>query len=89
MNLKAGHEFEQRHLEAEFGQSKFFEPCPWGVKWMYNFFSTQLFKKNRFRVRIEKLLPFYRTTSELGFQRCAAGSDWKSGEAMKMKTSRR
>jgi hypothetical protein len=27
MNLKAGHEFEQRHLEAEFGQSKLSEPC--------------------------------------------------------------
>jgi hypothetical protein len=26
MNLKAGHEFEQRHLDAEFGQSNFFLP---------------------------------------------------------------
>jgi hypothetical protein len=26
MKLKVGHEFEQRNFEAEFGQSKFFEP---------------------------------------------------------------
>jgi hypothetical protein len=38
MNLKAGHEFEQRHLEAKFGQSKFFEPCPWGGKMDAEFF---------------------------------------------------
>jgi hypothetical protein len=25
--IKARHEFEPRHLEAEFGQSKFFESC--------------------------------------------------------------
>jgi hypothetical protein len=42
MNLKAGHKFEQRHLEAEFGQSKFFERRPrWG-KMDVEFFSTQL-----------------------------------------------
>jgi hypothetical protein len=47
MNLKAGHEFEQRHLEAEFGQSKFFEPHlrGGGVKQMYNCFQPN-FKKN-------------------------------------------
>jgi hypothetical protein len=45
MNLKAGHEFEQRHLEAEFGQSKFSIPCHrWG-KMNVEFFSTQLQKK--------------------------------------------
>jgi hypothetical protein len=29
-NIKARHEYEQRHLEAEFGQSKFSEPHLWG-----------------------------------------------------------
>jgi hypothetical protein len=33
-NIKAGHEFEQRHLEAKFGQSKFFEPRHGEEKWM-------------------------------------------------------
>jgi hypothetical protein len=31
-NIKAGHEFKQRHLEVEFGQSKFFDPRHWRVK---------------------------------------------------------
>jgi hypothetical protein len=32
MNLKARHEFEQRHLEAEFRQSKNSEPRLWHGK---------------------------------------------------------
>jgi hypothetical protein len=44
MNIKAGHEFEQRRLEAEFGQSKFSEPRLWPGKTDVEFFSTQLKK---------------------------------------------
>jgi hypothetical protein len=40
-NLKAGHEFDQRHLEAEFGQSKFSEPCLRRGKMDVEFFSIQ------------------------------------------------
>jgi hypothetical protein len=45
MNLRVGHECEQRHLEAEFGQSKFFEPCLKRGKTDVKKFSTQIFKK--------------------------------------------
>jgi hypothetical protein len=38
MNIKAGHEFEQRHLEAKFGQSKFSKPCLWRGKMDVEFF---------------------------------------------------
>jgi hypothetical protein len=40
-NLKAGHEFDQRHLEAKFGQSKFSEPCLRRGKMDVEFFSIQ------------------------------------------------
>jgi hypothetical protein len=43
-NIKVGHEFEQRHLEVEFGQSKFFEPRLWVGGMDVEFFSTQLQK---------------------------------------------
>jgi hypothetical protein len=45
MDIKAGQEFEQRHLEAEFGQSKFSEPHLGSSKMDVEFFSTQLLKK--------------------------------------------
>jgi hypothetical protein len=38
MNIKAGHKFKQRHLEAKFRQSKFPEPRLGEEKWMWNFF---------------------------------------------------
>jgi hypothetical protein len=38
MNLKARHEFEQRHLEAKFGQPKFSKPCPRRGKMDVEFF---------------------------------------------------
>jgi hypothetical protein len=38
MNLKARHEFEQRHLEAKFGQPKIFKPCPRRGKMDVEFF---------------------------------------------------
>jgi hypothetical protein len=40
-NIKAGHELEQRHLEAEFGKSKFSEPCSCQGKIDVEYFSTQ------------------------------------------------
>jgi hypothetical protein len=43
-NIKAGHEFEQRQLEANFGQSKFFEPCLWWRKMDVAFFLPNFFK---------------------------------------------
>jgi hypothetical protein len=46
MNIKAGHDFEQRHLEAKFGQFKFSEPRPWwdktDVEFFYPNFSVEL-----------------------------------------------
>jgi hypothetical protein len=71
MNLKAGHEFEYRHLEAEFRHSKISERCLRGVggKTDAEFFSTQLLK-NRSQVRIKKLRPFYQATAEFWFRRC-------------------
>jgi hypothetical protein len=44
-NIKAGHEFEQRHLEAEFGQSKFFEPHLWQGNGFKFFFYPLFLKK--------------------------------------------
>jgi hypothetical protein len=40
-NLKAGHEFEQRHLDAEFGKSKFSQPCLRQGKMDVELFSTE------------------------------------------------
>jgi hypothetical protein len=44
-NIKAGHKFGQRHLEAEFGQSKFSKPHHWGGGDRCRIFSTQPQKK--------------------------------------------
>jgi hypothetical protein len=45
-NIKVGHEFEQWHLEAEFGQSNFSEPPrPLGGKMDVEFFSIESQKK--------------------------------------------
>jgi hypothetical protein len=55
--------------------------------WMQNLILSNLKKIARFRVRIAKLWPFYRTTSKLGFRRCGTDSDEKSGEATTMQTS--
>jgi hypothetical protein len=41
MNIKAGHKFEQKHLEAEFGQSKFSKPHLLQGKTDVEFVSTQ------------------------------------------------
>jgi hypothetical protein len=41
-NLKAGHKFEQRHLGAEFGQSKIFEPSQRRGKMDVDFFLLNL-----------------------------------------------
>jgi hypothetical protein len=38
MKHKAGHKFEQKHLEAKFGQSKFSEPHPRRGKMDVEFF---------------------------------------------------
>jgi hypothetical protein len=38
MKHKAGHKFEQKHLEAKFGQSKFSEPHPRSGKMDVEFF---------------------------------------------------
>jgi hypothetical protein len=40
MNIKAGDEFEQRHLEAEFWLYGNSEPRPWWGKPDVDFFST-------------------------------------------------
>jgi hypothetical protein len=37
-NIKAGHEFEQRHLEAKLGESEFSEPCLWGKTDVFFFY---------------------------------------------------
>jgi hypothetical protein len=56
---------------------------------MWNLILPNFKKIVRFRVRIVKLWPFYRTTSELGFWRWDIDSDEKSGEATMMQTSQR
>jgi hypothetical protein len=45
MNLKARHEFEQRHLEAEFRQSKNSEPRLWHGKMDVDFSLPNFFLK--------------------------------------------
>jgi hypothetical protein len=45
MNLKARHEFEQRHLEAEFRQSKNSEPRLWHGKTDVDFSLPNFFLK--------------------------------------------
>jgi hypothetical protein len=79
-NIKAGHKFEQRHLEAKFGQPKFSEPHLWRGKQMYNVFLPNLnffcpilssYQKvmavlmNHLRVRVSKVR--YRLGWEIGW----------------------
>jgi hypothetical protein len=58
-NIKAGHEFKQKHLEAEFRQSKFSEPRLWWRKTDIEFFLPNFKKNAQFQVHIKKLQPFY------------------------------
>jgi hypothetical protein len=77
------------HLDSALGALEVkFGPLPMQTWLDVKFDSTQFQKKiAQFRVRIAKLCPFYRTTSELGFQSCGTDSDEKSGEATTMQTS--
>jgi hypothetical protein len=83
MKFKAPSRLHVRCLRSRIWASS----CELDVKFDSTQFQKLFFA--RFQLRIAKLWPFYRTTSELGFQRCGTDSDEKSGEATTMQTSRR
>jgi hypothetical protein len=66
-NLKAGHKFEQRHLEAEFGHSKFFELRQRRGKLDAEFFSMQPFFFN-FRFILKSYDRFTEPPPSYGFE---------------------